>query len=124
MIQGLVKGTLKSKVSENIDRNGAPYFTTKLRVPMTNGDNLSASVHIFDKQIGAMVQKLDVGDAVCFSGDVTVDLWTLSSGEKKPCLRVTAYSVITPYHMRRKRDATKTLPPQNEFNFDFDEFQI
>lgn len=101
----LITGRL---IAEPEHRTGANKAFTLARVSAATDDgDILASVIAFDQaaeQLGA----LSKGDTVAISGKAKLSTWTGRDGAFKAGLSVTAESVLTVYHLRRKRQAMAT----------------
>lgn len=107
----LITGRLIADPEQRIGTNKA-FTLAKVSVATDDGDIL-ASVIAFAtaaEQLGA----LNKGDTVALSGKAKLSTWTARDGGFKAGLSVTADSVLTVYHLRRKRQAMATTPQNTQ----------
>lgn len=105
MIDGLIGGKLHGKPAQRVGQSGKAFVTAKVRTPTTNGESLFVNVIAFSESVGASLLALDDGDSVSISGALTPKAWTDRNGEVKPSLDMVAHTLLTTYHVTRKRQA-------------------
>ncbi|RLK36111.1 single-stranded DNA-binding protein [Cupriavidus plantarum] len=105
MIDGLVAGKLHGKPIERAGQGGKYFVTARVRAALGTGDALFINVITFSDSTKAALLALDDGDAVALSGALTPKVWTDNQGVSRPAVDMVANSVLTAYHMRRKRKA-------------------
>jgi len=101
----LITGRLIAEPEQRTGANKA-FTLAKVSAATDDGDVL-ASVIAFGvaaEQLGA----LSKGDTVAINGRAKLSTWTARDGAFKAGLSVTADSVLTVYHLRRKRQAMAT----------------
>jgi single-stranded DNA-binding protein len=106
LIAGRIYGTPQGRTS----KNGNPFVTTKVRTPMANGESSFVNVIAFsDSAMAALLALMD-GDSIAIAGELKVTAYSNKDGEPRPGLDLTAHSVLTPYHVARKRKAVVDEP--------------
>ncbi len=104
VIDGLIGGKLCGKPIERSGRNG-PFVTAKVRAVSRNGDSVFVNVIAFADAAVSGLLALEDGDAVSLAGELAVKVWTDKVGEARPSLDMVAHSLMTAYHVSRKREA-------------------
>lgn len=107
MIDTLVQGRLVKPAQTRTAANGKPYALVQLAVATGEGESTLVSVIAFRAEAVAVLATLDKGDAVAVVGRASVRTWAGADGALKAGLSVVADSVLTPYHVRRKREAVQ-----------------
>ena len=107
MIDALIAGRLYGKPQERTSSAGNPFVTAKARVSTRTGESLFVNVIAFDETAVTALLALSDGDAVALAGELTPKAYTSKDGEAKPSLDLLAYSVLTEYHVQRKRQAVR-----------------
>lgn len=110
VIDGLISGRIFGKPEERESRNGNRYVTAKVRTAAGNGDSVFASVISFAPAACDALLALEDGDSVALAGELTPGAWIDRDGNARPSLDVRAHAVLTPYHVRRKREAVASDP--------------
>ena len=106
MIDALIGGKVFGQPSQRTGASGKPFVTAKVRVPTGGeGESVFVSVICFDQNACAALLALGDGDSVALAGSLTPKVWTDKQGVAKPALDLVAQSVLTPYHVTRKRKA-------------------
>ena len=104
MIDALLTGKLAADPKPGTARNGNPYATARVLVPMGE-DRLHVAVIAFDAATVAGLLALSAGDAVALAGELTPKVWTPTDGEPRASADLKAHALLTPYHVTRKRSA-------------------
>lgn len=105
MIDALISGRLYGAPRQGTGKTGDTYTTAKLKAVAGNGETLLCSVIAFDDKAQAALLALDDGDSVAVSGALTPKVWTDKAGDTRPALDVVCHVVLTPYDVKRKRQA-------------------
>ena len=105
MIDGLIGGKAYGKPVERKGQSGKQFVTAKVRAAGGDGESLFVNVIAFDADAQAAVLALEDGDSVSLSGVLTPKVWTDKKGETRPALDMVAHAALTPYHVKRKRQA-------------------
>lgn len=105
MIDALIAGRLYGSPKQGTGKTGNTYTTAKIKAAAGNGEMLLCSVICFDEKAQAGLLGLDDGDSVAVSGALTPKVWTDKTGDTRPALDVVCHAVLTPYHVKRKRQA-------------------
>lgn len=105
MIDALVSGKLFGAAQSRVSRNGSEFVTAKVRAAAGDGDALFVNVIAFSHSAGAALLALADGDSVALAGTLTPKVWVDKHGEAKPAVDLVAHSVLTAYHVQRKRKA-------------------
>jgi hypothetical protein len=103
MIDALIGGKLYSKPLQRLGNSGKPFVTCKVRVATGAEDAIFVSVIAFDDKVIHALINLDAGDSISLSGVLTPKVW-----QGKPALDLVAHGILTPYHVKRKRQAVST----------------
>jgi len=106
MIDALIGGRMYGAATARDGRNGQPFCTCKVRVPLVSGDCLFVNVICFEPPAIAALLALSDGDSVAISGECTPKVYAPAQGDPRPVLDLKAHAVMTPYHVTRKRQAT------------------
>lgn len=105
MIDALIGGKLYEKAMVHKSKVGKEFATCKVVVGVADGESVFVSVISFDENAVRQILSLDGGDSICLSGELSPKLWTAKNGETRPALDLVAHAVLTPYHVKRKRQA-------------------
>ena len=106
MFNVLITGKLTKMPKLALGKNGAPYCTAALRVPV-QGNREDEPDHLFASAIafGADAEKLGrlaTGDIVSLSGNARLSHWE-KDGRTQTGVNVTVNGVLTVYQIRQKR---------------------
>lgn len=105
-IDCLIQGRLHRAAQQRTSKNGSPFVTCTVRVPTKDGGSLFASVICFNATACQALLALADGDAVALSGEATLKLYQpKDGGEPRPSLDLLAHQILTPYHVKRRREA-------------------
>ncbi|RQQ08146.1 single-stranded DNA-binding protein [Burkholderia stagnalis] len=107
MLDALASGKLYGKPGERTGPSGRPFVTAKMRVSVGDGDALFVNVIAFSDDVKVALLALDDGDSVALAGTLTPKVWTDRNGDAKPALDMVAHTVMTAYHVKRKRAAVQ-----------------
>jgi single-stranded DNA-binding protein len=105
MIDALISGRLFGTATTKTAKNGSDYATCKVRVACGEESAVFVSVISFSQTVVKALSALSDGDSVALSGALTPKVWTDQRGEARPTLDIMAHAVMTPYHVKRKREA-------------------
>lgn len=103
MIDGLIAGKLHGAPVERTGQSGKPFVTCKVRTPAGDGEAVFVNVIAFAETARNCLLALDDGDPVSLSGSLNPKAWNDKNGEARPSLEMVAGTVLTPYHVARKR---------------------
>lgn len=106
MIDALIQGRVHGKPQDRTGASGKAFTVAKLRAADANGEALFVDVVAFSNTARAALLALDEGESAAIAGPITVRVWIDKEGNPHPSLSVVAHHVTTPYHVRRKRQAT------------------
>ena len=105
-IDCLIQGRLHRTAQQRTSKTGSPFVTATVRVPTKDGGSLFASVIAFSATACQSLLALADGDAVALSGEATLKLYQpKDGGEPRPSLDLLAHQILTPYHVKRRREA-------------------
>jgi len=107
MIDGLIGGTVYGAPQSRTAQNGSAFVTAKVRAATGDGEALFVNVITFSDSAGTALLALAEGDSVALAGALTPKAWTDKHGEARPALDMVAHSVLTAYHVQRKRKAVR-----------------
>lgn len=113
MFNVLITGKLTKMPKLALGKNGAPYCTAALRVPV-QGNREDEPDHLFASAIafGADAEKLGrlaTGDIVSLSGNARLSHWE-KDGRAQTGVNVTVNGVLTAYQIRQKRGEPVETP--------------
>lgn len=108
MIGGLIGGKLYGKPAQRVGQSGKRFVTAKVRTPTNGSEAIFVNVIAFSESVGNALLALDDGDAVSLAGPMTPKAWNDKTGEARPALDMVAQSVLTAYHIARKRQLVKS----------------
>lgn len=111
MIDALICGRVFGKPQSRVTKTGHAFATAKIRTPTANGESFFINVAAFSDTAKAALLALDDGDSAAISGELKVGIFTSKDGTAKPSLDLTAFAVLTEYHVSRKR---KAMAPEVE----------
>ena len=117
MIDALVAGRLYGASASRTTKAGKPFATAKVRVSTRDGGAVFLAVVAFADSAVTALLALQEGDSVALSGELTATAYTDKEGVAKPSLSLLAHSVLSEYHVARKRKAVAepALPFDDEF---------
>ena len=105
-IDCLIQGRMHRTAQQRTSKTGSPFVTCTVRVPTKDGGSLFASVIAFSGTACQALMALADGDAVALSGEATLKLYQPKDGsEPRPSLDLLAHQILTPYHVKRCREA-------------------
>ena len=105
MIDALVSGRLHGKPTERIGSNGKPFVTATVRTMAGEGEATVVNVISWAESVRGALLALDAGDSVALAGALTPKVWTPPQGEPRASASLVAHAFLTPYHVKRRRDA-------------------
>ncbi|WP_417276116.1 single-stranded DNA-binding protein [Castellaniella sp.] len=107
MIDALIAGKIYGTPKSGTGRSGADYVNAIVRVATAGGDSLMCSVIAFDEAARSGLMALGNGDGVSLSGTLTPKVYRDKSGEYRPSMDMVASAVLSPYQVKRKRQAVE-----------------
>ncbi|MGF6954733.1 single-stranded DNA-binding protein [Paraburkholderia youngii] len=114
MIDALISGSLVGAPQEKTGASGKPYVSCRLRVPVADGETLFVLATAFDAGVKRALAALGPGDPVSLAGPLKLGIWQPpDGGEARINASVIVNALVSPYHVRRKRDAMHE-PPARE----------
>lgn len=111
MLDALLSGRLIGTPQKRLAKSGQPFAGARVRVSMTDGNNLLMSVSAFEPEPMAALLVLNDGDAVSISGPLTLGTWTDNEGQARPSAAMLAHNVLTTYSVNKKRKAQPEAMP-------------
>lgn len=111
MIEALIAGRLFGKPTERTAKNGSRFVTAKMRVPTRDGTAQFVNVVAFSQTAITTLSALTDGDAVALVGELSAKAYLNKEGEPAPSLDLLTHQVLTPYGVKRKRDAVRDPQP-------------
>lgn len=107
MIDALISGKLYGQPAERTGNGGHRFVTARVRAAAGDGDGEAVIVNVitFTHSVGDALLALQDGDSVSLSGALTPKVWTDKNGQVRPALDLVAHGLLTPYHVKRKREA-------------------
>ena len=120
MIDALIAGKLQGLAEQRTGNSGKTFTLAKVRATGSDGETLFVNVIAFAESAGAALMALQDGDSLALTGSMKVKTWTDRQGIAKPSLDLIAAQVMTPYHLKRKRNtvsaATSSPAPGEDFS--------
>lgn len=116
MIDALIPGRLYGTPASRTTKAEKPFATCKVRVSARDGGAVFLAVVAFaDSGVTALLA-LQEGDSLGLAGELTASAYTDKEGVAKPSLNLLAHSVLSEYHVIRKRKAVSeaSLPFDDE----------
>ncbi|MGB3423820.1 MAG: single-stranded DNA-binding protein [Castellaniella sp.] len=107
MIDALIAGKIYGTPKSGIGKSGADYVNAMVRVATAGGDSLMCSVIAFDEAARNGLMALGNGDGVSLSGTLTPKVYRDKNGEYRPSADMLASAVLSPYQVKRKRQAAE-----------------
>ena len=107
MIDALIGGKIAKKPEQRQSKSGKPFVTTSLSANVGNGESVFVSVIAFDPAPCRALLALDTGDSVSIAGSLTPKTYTAKDGTIRATLDVVASQVLSPYAIKKKREATQ-----------------
>jgi single-stranded DNA-binding protein len=105
MIDALVGGTLAGAPQEKTSASGKSYVQCRVRVPTGEDSALFVLATGFDSDVQRALMALAHGDSVALAGPLKLGVWTSPQGEARVNASMVVNAVVSPYHVKRKRDA-------------------
>lgn len=106
MIGALVSGTLVADPIERSTREGKPFTTATLRVPVGE-DAIFIGVAAFETVAAGRLAQMRKGGTASAAGVLEQTAWTGKDGTERIGWRLTASEVLTAYAATRKRRAAE-----------------
>ena len=111
MIDALVSGSLIAAPQEKTGASGRLFVQCRLRVPVADGESVFVLATAFDTDVRRALAALGAGDPVCLAGPLKLGVWQPpDGGEARVNASVVVNALVSPYHVRRKRDAMRETP--------------
>lgn len=107
MLDALMTGTLVGAPQEKTGAGGRPFVQCRVRVPTAEGDAMFALVTAFDGDVRRALRALQAGDPVSLAGTIKLGVWNQTDGAVRPSISMVASAVVTPYSIRKKREAVQ-----------------
>lgn len=111
MLDALLSGRLIGSPQKRLAKSGQPFAGARVRVSLSDGNNLIVSVSAFEPEPMAALLVLAEGDAVSISGPLTLGTWTDNEGQARPSAAMLAHNVLTTYSVNKKRKAQPEAMP-------------
>ena len=106
MIDALVQGTIYKAPQARTASNGRRFATSNVRTKTKDGTSIFVSVIAFSESAVTALLALSDGDAVALAGELTPKVYTpRDGGEPRQRLDLLAHAVLSPYHVKRRREA-------------------
>ena len=106
MIDALIQGTLYKAPQARTASNGRRFATATARTAIKDGSAIFVSVIAFSESAVTALLALEDGDAVALAGELTPKIYTpRDGGEPRPSIDLLAHQILTPYHVKRRREA-------------------
>ena len=106
MIDALIHGRLHKAPQARTASNGRRFATANVRTPTKDGTAIFVSVIAFSESAVTALLALEDGDAVALAGELTPKIYTpRDGGEPRPSLDLLAHAILSPYHVKRRREA-------------------
>jgi single-stranded DNA-binding protein len=106
-LDSLASGRLAKSPETRTTRNERQFATAQVSVASDGDDSTLVSLIAFRAEAVAPLGDLDIGDACAVAGRAKVTTWTNRDGETKAGLSIVVEQLLTPYHVRRKRNAAQ-----------------
>ncbi|MCM2346122.1 MAG: single-stranded DNA-binding protein [Acidovorax soli] len=103
MFDVLLSGRLRGAAQLRTAANGSPFATFRLAAASKTGESLLCSCVTFSQTVIDAVKALGDGDSLAVSGEAAISTWRGQDGSARLGLDVTAFAVLTAYHVGRKR---------------------
>lgn len=108
MIDALVSGRLVGRPTQRIAKNGSPYAIAKLRASARDGESLFLNLIAFNATTIAALLALEDRDVAAVAGELTATAYIDKNGQPRPSIDLLVHSILSEYHVARKRQAVKT----------------
>ncbi|RQP98066.1 single-stranded DNA-binding protein [Burkholderia stagnalis] len=105
MIDALIAGKLVGAAVERTSSSGKTFVTCKVRAADSDGEGQFVNVVAFDSDAKAVLLVLGDGESVSLSGSLKVGTYEARDGSIRVSINLVASAVLTPYHVRRRREA-------------------
>lgn len=107
-LDALCAGRLTRAAELRTSKTGRDYATAQMAVQADGDERVLVSLICFAADAVQEIRALEAGDSLCVAGRAKLSAWSdKSSGEPRAGLSVTVEKVLTPYHLRRRRQATQ-----------------
>lgn len=105
MIDALISGKLHGTPERRTGRNEKTFAIAKVRASTASGDVLFINCIAFASVVVDALLALDDGDSIALAGELTPKAWIDRNGEVRISADMVVHSVVTTYHIQRKRRA-------------------
>jgi Single-strand binding protein family len=105
MIDALIGGSLVGAPQEKTGASGKTYVRCRVRVPTGDDSALFVLATAFDGDVQRALMALASGDPVALAGPLKLGVWAPPQGEARVNASMVVSAVLTPYHVKRRRDA-------------------
>lgn len=102
-IDTLIAGRLRGKPTSKLAANGSRYSLFKIATADKNGIGVLCSCITFSETAITALERLDDGDSITASGEVSISTWQGRDGQQQTGLDVSVHLIQTAYHAGRKR---------------------
>lgn len=106
MIDALLAGKLVGGAVERTTSSIKTFVTCKVRAADSDGEAQFVNVVAFNDGVKAALLALGDGESVSLSGSLTAGIYEARDGTKRVNLKLIASSVLSVYHVRKRREAT------------------
>jgi len=105
MFDVLLSGRLRGVPKFRTAANGSPFATFRLAAASKTGESLLCACVTFSQAVMDAVERLGEGESLAVSGEAAISTWQGHDGAARVGLDVTAYAVLSAYHVGRRRKA-------------------
>lgn len=116
MIDALISGRIHRKPQQRRTGAGKPFATCTLRAATRDGAVIFVNVICFEALAVKAILALEDGDSIAIAGELTPKVYAPDGAEPRPSLDLLAHSVLTEYHVARKRKAVREPPADAPFD--------
>lgn len=102
-ITALVAGKLVADPERRTGASGKPFCLARLVAHNGEADEFVSLIAF--GSVAEQLAAMGKGDAIAVTGRAKLDKWTGRDGESRTGLSLTADALLTPYHLKRKRQA-------------------
>jgi single-stranded DNA-binding protein len=110
MLDALIAGRLYGAPASRTTKARRPFATAKVRVSLRDGGTAFVNVIAFAESAVTALLALADGDSVAFAGELTASAYLDKEGVAKPSLDLLAHSVLSAFHVQRRRKAVTESP--------------
>lgn len=106
-IDALVSGRVYAKPEERTGSSGKTFVSFKLLAADADGENQFCNVVVFSDTVKQAALSFDAGDSCSISGPLKFSTYQARDDSVKVSVSVVAHAVLSPYTVRRKREAAQ-----------------